>query len=452
MAALACAVALRTVAMLGYRWQMWFPDSYGYVGGALHPEPGVIRPSGYPLLLWALRPLHSFAVVTGLQHLMGLGIGVMVYALLRRGGLPGWGAALAAAPVLFDAYQVELEHLVLSDALFAFLVMGAVTAMLWRYEVTLRGAVTAGLLLGLASVVRTVGLPLLGVFVLFLLARRLPLRLLVAAVVACVLPVAAYATWFTADEHRFGLTGSTGIFLYSRALAFADCSRIRPPAAEKALCVSRSSAASSVWSPTSPLHRLPGEPFDPYKNRLAGDFASRAVRAEPFAYLRVVGTDVARTFRPGHPVFPNPGTYRYYLFRFFPIRLAPEVDQRFRDYGHASPVTVVVQPYARFLRAYQRYVYVQGVVLGLIMLAGLVGVASRWRRFGGRAALPWGVAVALIVIPPATVEFDYRYVLPAVSPACVAAALTVNAMARSRRRVTAVRPPDAGSEPGEDPA
>ena len=64
-----------------------------------------------------------------------------------------------------------------------------------------------------------------------------------------------------------------------------------------------------------------------------------------------------------------------------------------------------------------------GTIYGLILLAGLVGIAAAWRRLGGEALLPWAISLALIVIPAATVEFDYRYVLPAVPFACLAVAI-----------------------------
>lgn len=434
------AVALRVVVMLGYRWQLWFPDSYTYVAVAERLQAGVIRPSGYPLMLWALRPFHSFALVTALQHLMGLGIGVMVYAVLRRNRLPGWGAALAAVPVLADAYEVELEHLVMADTLFAALVTGALTVMLWRYEVTVWRSAATGALLGLAAVVRTVGLPLLAVFVIFLAARRVPWRVLAAAVAACALPVAAYAGWFAADHGRLALNGSTGVFLYSRTVEFADCRRIAPPPAERPLCPPPGvRAASSVWGDTSPLWRLPGPRFAPGKDRLAGDFALRAMRAQPLDYAAAVGGDLARTFQPGHPVFPDGRTYRYYLFRDRSIVPPGEAARRIRAYGHASPVAAVARPYARLLRTYQRYVRLPGVLFGAIMAVGLAAMVTRARRFGGRTALPWGLAAALIVIPPATVQFDYRYVLPAVPPACVAAALAARDL-RAAHRAVVTRP------------
>ena len=52
---------------------------------------------------------------------MGVGLGVVIYALLRHRGLPWWGATLPALPVLFDSYELHLEHMVTADTLFIFL-------------------------------------------------------------------------------------------------------------------------------------------------------------------------------------------------------------------------------------------------------------------------------------------------------------------------------------------
>ena len=88
-----------------------------------------------------------------------------------------------------------------------------------------------------------------------------------------------------------------------------------------------------------------------------------------------------------------------------------------------NPLTQVVAPFANIIRGYQRYVWLPGTVYGLILLAGLGGMVLAWRRFGGEALLPWTISLALIVIPAATAEFDYRYVLVAVPFACLAAAM-----------------------------
>ena len=78
-------------------------------------------------------------------------------------------------------------------------------------------------------------------------------------------------------------------------------------------------------------------------------------------------------------------------------------------------------PFANIIRGYQRYVWLPGTVYGLILLAGLGGMVLAWRRLGGEALLPWTISLALIVIPAATAEFDYRYVLVAVPFAVVVA-------------------------------
>ena len=58
----------------------------------VHLTVGVLRPAGYPMLLRVLEPFHSLVLITTLQHLMGIAVAAIVYGLLRKKGLPGWGA------------------------------------------------------------------------------------------------------------------------------------------------------------------------------------------------------------------------------------------------------------------------------------------------------------------------------------------------------------------------
>ena len=95
------ATLLRADAELGYRWQAYFPDSIGYIGSAVYDRPDATRVSGYAVYLKLLQSFHSLALVTISQHLMGLGIGVMIYALARRHGAPSWLPVLVTLPVLY---------------------------------------------------------------------------------------------------------------------------------------------------------------------------------------------------------------------------------------------------------------------------------------------------------------------------------------------------------------
>src|SRR5260370_4312224 len=92
-------------------------------------------------------------------------------------------------------------------------------------------------------------------------------------------------------------------------------------------------------------------------------------------------------------------------------------------YVHGNPLTQVVAPFANVLRLYEHHIYLPGTVYGLILLAGLAGLVLAWRRLGGGALLPWTVSFALVFIPAATAEVDYRYVLVAGPVACLAGGL-----------------------------
>src|SRR5262249_50075888 len=114
-AALVAGLLVRVCAELGYRWWAYFNDSFSYISAAATGTLDPVRVSGYSLFLRALLPLHSFALVTALQHLMGVTVAVLCYALARRRfATPAWIAAVLTFPVLFDGFEVQLEHLILS--------------------------------------------------------------------------------------------------------------------------------------------------------------------------------------------------------------------------------------------------------------------------------------------------------------------------------------------------
>ncbi|GAA4504801.1 hypothetical protein GCM10023191_059750 [Actinoallomurus oryzae] len=435
---LTVAAGLRAVTMMGYRpGRVYYIDSYEYLDLALHPRPGTgFRGIGYPLLLRLLLPFHSVPVVVAAQHVLGLATGLLMYALLRRRGVPAWGAVLATVPVLFDGQMLQLEHAVLSDTMFLFLVVVAVVALMWSPgRPSARAAAGAGLSLALAALTRSVGLPLLLLVLAYLAARRIGVRRFAAAAVAGLLPLAVFAGWYRADHGRFALSGTDGVVLWARTMTFADCHRIQPPPDEAPLCPNgtwQDAASEYVWDPDSPINRTPGGAAA--NNDLARSFALRAILAQPLDYLGAVGHDVSLAFHwtpARHPRRVTPA-FGFAKGRWAPTGVPPWAGRTLSAYAPgATGEYRSVEPYAAVLRAYQYPAYLRGPFLAAILLAGALGL-----RRG--TLLPWGTAVTLLVVPVAVLDFDHRYVLPVVPVACLAAALALAG------RPGRVRPPSGG--------
>ena len=487
---LAAAIVVRIIVILGYPPILWFNDSYNYLYDAVTHIPDRVRPNGYPFLIDLLLPLHSAYPLAVLQAAMGVGMGVIIYALLRHRGLPWWGAALPTLPVLFDSYELHLEHMVTADTLFIFLGTAAVVILCWSDRPSVPAMAVAGLLIGYATVVRSVGQPLLVVVLVAMLVRRVGWRRLVTVLVAGIVPIAAYMFWFHGTYGNYALTGSSGTFLYGRVSTFAECAKIKPPADLQVLCdptppYLRPVSGDYIWtnnelgpdkSKATPLYNATQSDdtalrFTPSINSMAEKFAKDAILAQPFDYLRVVAHDTLHTF--GWTRQPDPNNYYgngpafsfvsgAELTNLIPWWAGPEDAAHFAAWtakypddpsalqmyaarqdlggpglGNAS----AVQPWQRLLQIYQRYFYLHGTLLGLIVLIGAAGVLARWRRWGGVGLLPWMVGALLIVLPPMTAGFSYRYVLAAVPAACLAAGLafvpgdkSVGALAADLRR------------------
>jgi hypothetical protein len=94
----ALAALLRLAVMLAYRPAFWYTDSSSYILASRVPlTPHYSRPLGYVLLLEVLERTNTHVAVVAVQHLLGLALGVAVYAFLRRRGVSGWlGFAMAA--------------------------------------------------------------------------------------------------------------------------------------------------------------------------------------------------------------------------------------------------------------------------------------------------------------------------------------------------------------------
>ncbi|WP_246148194.1 hypothetical protein [Nonomuraea turkmeniaca] len=431
---LALGTLLRALAMLGYRPALWFPDSYTYIVTVFKPRPDLVRPAGYSMFITLLEPFHSFAVVAAAQHLLGLGTGVLIYRVARKA--PKWAATLATVPVLLDAYQVELEHLLVSDTLFMFLVVSAVALCTTQRTSTVAAI---GLLLAAATLTRTVGQPLIVVLAAWFVLRR-RIRLAGVLVAAALVPIVAYGAWFYATYQRVGLVGANGAFLYARTMSFADCAKMNPPPDLKVLCdprppEQRPPSQEYIWAEDAPLVMLPGITFTKENDDLAARFAMLAIVKQPLDYAGSVLTELGRTFRWDRAVYPDQEVYSYYQFPVTPPgppgRYPAQVGAEYAKlYEQGAIGTEIVEPYAGWLRAYQSMARLPGPVLLVVLLVPPVAAIARRRkaeRLAGAPSwlVPWSVAVVLLITPAAAAEFDYRYVLPAVPLACLAAALSI---------------------------
>ncbi len=431
----------RIIAALGFSPALFIQDSFSYMQEGTHFNLGQLRPAGYPILLRILEPFHSLLLVTTLQHLMGIGIGAIIYGLLRTRGLPAWGATLAAVPTLFDSRQIWLESSILPDTLFTLVLMIAVAILIVRPRPAIWQAVIVGLLVAWASIIRGNGAPVFVIILAYLLVQRVGWRVLTACLAAFAVPLAGYALVFFADYGQFNITNSTGMFLWSRTTSFANCAIIKPPADLLPLCPDAQpghpTSPAPPWSLSALLdERTPADylwaagawyqtdahpGINAYNNKLATQFAERAILAQPLDYLKTVGEGVFLTF------FATDRSESYLSDHF---TVAPHVTRPAlymqhdeAGYAHTTSNTHVVQPWAFFMSVYQLPVWFPGWAFFLVMAAGLVLLIRRWRGWGATAALAWGVAVVNLVVPIATVEPDYRYALSAVPFACLALGL-----------------------------
>src|SRR6476619_1269821 len=103
---LAAGLVLRVLALDAYHPALIYVDTLKYLYGA---SPGS-EPLGYTVLLRLMLLAGDLGMVAVIQHLLGLAMAVTLYAVLLRRGAGLWLAALAVAPVLLDAYQIQMEQ------------------------------------------------------------------------------------------------------------------------------------------------------------------------------------------------------------------------------------------------------------------------------------------------------------------------------------------------------
>ena len=463
----ALGVLLRVMAQVAYWPAMLYFDSPFFLRNAYRLDPAGRDPLGYSLAArLLLAAFHDLAVLSVFNHLLGLGMAGLIYAVLSRRGVRPWMAALATVPVLLDGFQLLIEQMVMSDALFQFFVVLGIALLLWRRRPDLVTASAAGLSFACAALTRYIGQSLVVVGLLFcVLAAGRPVarRAVTAAalVVAFALPMVGYAAYNDQVHGTFALPSEAASRrLYAQVAVSVTCSRLTLPAYERPLCPppgtvkahGGSLVGAYVQGSTSPLVSYRPPPGET-ESQVLRDFVSRAVRQQPLAIARSVGGTLLRPFlswnrdrRPGEMA-----TAQWSFQTKFPMlsRFSPML---FRQWDGHLPVAN--HELARLLRGYQLDLgYTPGLVLLACVILALVAAlgVGRARHSGQQlACLLWLAAGFGLLFAAALYQFSWRYQLPALVTIPPAAALGLSALTSSR----AAREPPATQEPTgpHDPA
>ena len=458
---IAAGLVLRVVAQFAYEPALLFIDSKKYLYGTDFSLGawGSFDPVGYTLLV--LKPVLMFGnlgLVAVLQHVLGLGMAVALYIVMLRRGVVRWLAALAVAPVLLDAYQLNAEQTIMPDVLFEALLVAGIVLLLWYPRPTLALVILAGLAFGTSAPVRQVGEALILPALIYVLAaaRDWRTRLLQgAALFACfALPIVGYMGYSKVVLH-YGLQLSNmgDAYLYGRTAHAADCATLKLPPNEQLLCPTPAQALKFgvdglVNNPNSPRvvyavnpklgvvdYNLPQQKRFAYAvikqqpMRVVGDIARDSIKIFALTRNTVQGdTPIKRwQFQNTYPTFP-PG---------ITLQGSNSATNLFAAAGGGGPARVWRRA-AIALRFYQlNGGYTPGPLFLLSLLAGIAGIFTFGRRrdpdnLSLACLLVTGSAVA-VLLGADLYEFSWRYQLPALVTLPIAGALGATAIARQVR-------------------
>ncbi len=459
----AAGLVLRVLTQVAYRPALLYIDSARYLAG-----PAGSEPEGYRVMLRLLDPLGGLALVAAVQHVFGLATAVALYALLIRRGVPRWGAALAAAPVLLDAYQLQLEQTVMPDVLFETMIAAGLIVLLWHRRPGPRLIAAGALVLGAATTVREIGAVLIAPTVIFALTRPEGRRRAALAAVCFALPVLAYLAAALAVYGHFGLARNGPGPEYGRAAAAADCATVKVPADERALCPSPA-LTLALGGVDGLLNnpRSPGLTMTPAagttREQLLASFSLAVFRQQPLRVAASIARDAARLFaltRDGNPEIPSIARWQFQVsYPTYPPRFTMTALTRLARQEGSGGNLVTVRPVAVVLRDYQLHGgYTPGPLYAIALAAGLLGALSgRWpgkkrtaaERQGAAACALVTLFAAVLLLGSDAFEFSWRYQLPAIVLLPAAGVLGLTVMAS---RVTAARTASAGRDRRITPA
>jgi hypothetical protein len=456
-ALLAAGVALRVLAWFAYQPALMFGDSFRYLSNIGTFDPGGVHPIGYELfVLTPTLAVGGLELVTALQHLAGVGAAIALYALALRLGVNRWLASLAPAPLLLDGYQIQIEQLIMSDTWQQVLLVALLWVLLATGAPNPRRAALAGLLLGVAVMLRLVAISLVVPAVCYLIIaggawrslrtwpgwRTVGARTLAFAA-AFGLVIAGYGWYFHAQTGEWGLTRTTGQVLYGRTAVVADCDRLKLDSVTALACPKEPLGQRRRLDDYAHIQREAAfrERFPPHTDLYAVQraFGWAVIAEQPLDVARAIGLDFLKGFRPTRT--DAPGDTSVARWQFKPEY--PSVDLNYstpasRKFSGRDPTAV--PSLAAFLRGYQLSVgYTPGILLAAFAVVALLAGCGlgRARTSGIRSATLLAVGMGVtILLASAAFEFSWRYQLPALVLMPFAGVLGITALLPRRTAST----------------
>jgi len=452
---LTAGLVMRIITQLAYQPALLYIDSMKYLYNAWIGTD----PLGYKGVLEVLLAVGNLNLVTAVQHVCGLLMGVLIYVVLLRRGANRYLAALAMAPILLDGYELQAEQVIMPDVIFLAVLVIAFTVFLWRETATWVTVIATGIILGVAVTIREVALIAIAAPLLYLIvAKREPwvdvFGKCVAIIVAFIVPIFLYCgVSYEVDGHFWiSAKGSDA----GRMAKAVDCQTIKLPPAVRPMCPTPAEQRQSAnWlqdSPSSPLQNAV-----PAGQRIAltSEFDSAVEKQQPLRVIGSVLSDAIRLYSVTRPNIPGiTPIWRWQFQTHYPTFLhsgttgqvsgeQPGDDVSVRPDGtivvgyqihHTSPWHFYVLPakwggkakvnrmLASFLRSYQLGGgFTPGPLLLAFTIAGLIGsllaLVRKWNSPRGRQlALASGFffacAVGLLLVADVYV-FSWRYQLMA---------------------------------------